>query len=151
MADWTSTSKSLARQAASVCQVPWTLSNWLGCQAKSSAKSLAEPLSPRPPLHLQASQESMMRNLPIFCHLECFQTQDCVQETKVQEACLRRANRTFFFLPLSKYCWKNAWNAVRKSHTLFVRSAKVGSEWENALVSWWAFLPSSPLHVFVLG
>ena len=38
----------------------------------------------------------MMRNLPIFCHLEGFQTQDHAQGNKVQEACGWKQTGLFF-------------------------------------------------------
>lgn len=38
----------------------------------------------------------MMRNLPIFCRLEGFQTQDHTQGTKVPEACVWKQTGLFF-------------------------------------------------------
>lgn len=44
----------------------------------------------------RASEELMMRNSPIFCHLEGFQTQDHAQGTEVQEACGWKQTGLFF-------------------------------------------------------
>lgn len=135
---------SLTRQTISVCQVPRTLSNWLERQAKSSAKFQVKLLSSQK----SAGEESMMRELPIFCHLECFQTQDHMQGTKVQEACVE-ANKAPF--PVSKYCYKYV-RILRGNYIFLICHISRSRQFieKSDLESWQFFFLPSPFRLFVL-